>query len=328
MTIAKIIFWVLLYLATFISVSFSIVYFSEKNLLSALIASSITMFLYTLLIFKDIRFLSLMSFITMLLASLLMLGIAAKQTNGIFANVFDEKVFMLTQPLIMLFLLINYVFWARTKHGLKKLIALVFLFLTVFMFMTYGTNSPAYYQNFVYTRINILILLVFHIFLIKKGKKALGILGILLTIGTLLLSVSMFSKKAYTLTDTEKNEVIAYVDPMAKEMFGYYNKKDYVNFCKYCGIYLKSLLEKDPITTKDKREATGPYTSFGKPSGIIRKSGRFYIEYPIKFQNVKELAYLTFAVENLSSPPTIFGYSLSEKQGLHINSGNENERNR
>jgi hypothetical protein len=328
MNIVKIISWVLLYLGSFIPVVFSIFYFSEKNLTPALVASFISMLLYTFLVIKDLRYLSLMSFFTMLLSALLILGVAGKQTDGVLINAFDEKVFMLTLPLIMLFLLINSVFWTRTKQGLKKLIALIFISLSIIILVGYGANLPAYYQNFVYTRINILILFLFSIFIFIKGKKALGILGIILSIGILLLSASMFGEKAYTLSDAEKNEVIAYVDPLAKEMFGYYNKKDYDNFCKYCGIVLKNMMNKDPITIKAKREASGPYTRFDKPSGVIRKSGRFYVEYPIKFQNVKELMYLTFAVENLSSPPIIFGYSLSAKQGLHTNPGNENETSR
>lgn len=321
--------WILLYLAVFVPVGCSVFYLSEKNLPLALIASSVSMFIYTLLIIKDLRFISSISFFTMLLVSLLLLGIAGKQTDGIFVNVFDEKVFMLIQPLIMLFLLVNFVFWSRTKQGLKKIIALVFISLSVFMLVVYGTNSPAYHQNFVYTRANILILLIFGIFLMIKKKKLLGILGILLSMGTLLLSTSMFSKKAYTLEDKEQEEVVAYVDPMAKEMFGYYNEKDFTNFCKYCGLVLKNMIDKDPITIDSKREASGPYIYFDEPSKVIRKSGRYYVEYPIKFQKVENLMYLTVVIESISADDlSIYGYSLSEEQGLHTNSGNENERDK
>lgn len=320
--------WVLLYLVALVPFGFSLYYFSEKNLLLGFIFFSISMSIYTLLILKDLKFLSSISFLTMFSMSLLTLGITGKQTNGVFSNALDEKAFMLSMPLLMLFLLINSFFWFRTKLGLKKLISLICISLSVFMLAIFGTGSPAFYQNFIYTRVNILILLVFSIYLIVIRKKLLGILGILLSTGVLLLSSGMFTEKAYTLNDREQREVVAYIDPLAKEMFDYYNKKDYTNFCKYCGIYLKNLLEKDSVTIKDKREVSGPYTSFDKPSGVVRKSGRFYVEYPIKFQNVKELMYLTFVIENLSSPPTIFGYSLSAKQGLHLNSGNINEKDR
>lgn len=113
----------------------------------------------------------------------------------------------------------------------------------------------------------------------------------------------MFSEKAYTLNDKEQKEVITYIDPIAKEMFSYYNKRDYSNFCKYCGYFLKNIMNKDAITIKDKRETSGPYIYFGDPSKVIRKSGRFYVEYPIKFQNIKDLMYLTFTVENITSDP-------------------------
>lgn len=322
---AKKLSWVLLYLAAFIPVGFSIFYFSEKNLPLAIIASFVSMSIYTLLIIKDLRFLSSVSFFTVLLVTLLILGIAGKQTNGAFANVFDEKAFMLTQSLLTSFLLINSVFWAQ-KQGLKKFTSLVLISIYVLMLAAYGTGSPSYYHNFVYTRINISILLVFSIFLIIKKKKLLGVLGIFLSIGILLLSTAMFAKKAYVLEEKEKKEVIAYVDPMAKEMFGYYNKQDYDNFCKYCGFVLKNMLNKNPI--KKARDVYGSYVYFGEPSNIIRKGGRFYVEYPVKFQNVKALMYLTFVTENISSDPSIYGFAISDKQEQYTDSGYENEKDR
>jgi len=323
---AKKLYWVLLYLAAFVPVGFSIFYFSEKNLPLALIASFVSMSIYTLLIIKDLRFLSAVSFFTVLLVTLLILGTAGKQTNGAFSNVSDEKAFMLTHSLLTSFLLINSVFWAKTKQGFKKFISLVLISLYIFMLAAYGTGSPAYYQNFVYTRINISIILVFSIFLIIKKKKLLGVLGIFLAIGILLLSAAMFAKKAYALEEKEKKEVIAYVDPMAKEMFGYYNKQDYDNFCKYCGFVLKNMLNKNPI--KKVRDVYGSYVYFGEPSNIIRKGGRFYVEYPVKFQNVKVLMYLTFVTENISSDPSIYGFAISDKQETYTDSGYENERDR
>lgn len=164
MTIIKKFFWVLLYLATFIPIGFSIFYLSEKNFLSGFIAFSISMLIYTLLIFKNLKFLSSISFVTMFPMSLLMLGITGKQTDGVFSNILDEKAFMLSMSLLILFLLINSVFWAKTKHGIKKLISLVCIAISVFMLVAFGSKSPAYYQNFIYTRVNLLILLIFDIF--------------------------------------------------------------------------------------------------------------------------------------------------------------------
>ncbi len=325
---AKKISWVLLYLVSFVPAGLSLYYFSENNLLWALISTLVVMSIYTLLIIKDLKFLSSISFFTMLFVSLLMISLAGHKTDNIFSSLFDEKAFMLTQPLLTLFLLVNSIFWASTKQGFKKITARVLISLFVLMIATYGANSPIFYQNFVYTRINILILLLFGIFLIIQKKKLMGTLNILLAIGILFLSASMFSEKAYTLEDEEKNEVIAYIDPIVKEMYGYYNDKDYNNFCKYCGSNISNLMSQDPISIKDKRELSGPYTHLDEPSGVIRKSGRFYVEYPIKFQKVPEQMYLTLVIENISSDPSIYGYSLSSEQGLHTSTGNENERGR
>jgi hypothetical protein len=154
--------------------------------------------------------------------------------------------------------------------------------------------------------------LVFSVLLIVKRKKILGVLGILLSIGVLLLSAAMFSGKTYSLDDKERKEVIAYVDPMAKEMFRYYNEEDYDNFCKYCGFFLRNMLEKNPIKTS--REKFGPYVHFDEPSKVVRKGGRFYVEYPVKFQNEKDLIYLIFVTENISSTPIIYGFAFAETQ--------------
>lgn len=320
--------WILLYLTGFIPVGLSLYFYTEKNLTFAIGFSIMTLLIYTILIFKNIKILSIVSFFSMLLMFCLMFSFAGARANNVFSSIFDEKIFMLTLSLIIFFLLINSIFWIQTKKGLLKIISIFFTFLSICLLIVWGGSLPDYHQNFVYTRVNILILLLFGIFLIIKKKKLLGILGIFLSIGILLLSTSMFAKKVYTLEDKEKNEVIAYVDPMAKEMFDYYNKKDYDNFCKYCGFALINMMNKDPITIKDKRELSGPYTHFGEPSEVIRKSGRYYVEYPIKFQNVKDQMYLTFVIENISSDPSIYGYALSDKQGLHTGSGDENERDK
>ncbi|HEB14121.1 MAG TPA: hypothetical protein ENI09_01795 [candidate division WWE3 bacterium] len=304
--------WVLLYLTAFIPAGFSFYYFSEKNLLSALVAFSISMLIYTLLIIKDLRFLSSISFFTLFFMSLTAFGIAGNKSDVIFSSAFDEKAFMLIMVSALPFFLINSFYWLKTKQGVKKLISLVCIFLVVLMLVIFGTGSPAYYQNFIYTRVNILILSIFSILLIIEKKKILGILGIFLSIGILLLSADMFANKTYTLEDTEQKEIIAYIDPLAKEMFGYYNKKDYDNFCKYCGAVLNNMLIRNPI--KNTRDVLGPYVYFNEPSNVIRKGGRFYVEYPVQFQNGEGLTYLTFVIEDISSDPSIYGFALSDKQ--------------
>jgi len=122
----------------------------------------------------------------------------------------------------------------------------------------------------------------------------------------------MFSQKTYKLSEQKQKEVLAYVDPIAKEMFSYYNKEDYNNFCKYCGYILKSMLKHNPV--KNNRDVLGPYVYFDKPSSVVRKGGRFYVKYPVKFKNVENIMYLTFVIENISSEPNIYGFSFSNEQ--------------
>lgn len=261
--------WIVLYLAAFIPVGFSLYFFSEKNPLAAIISFSVSMLIYTLLIIKNLRILSSLSFLTMFLTSLLALGATGSKSGGTFSSVSDERTFMLLLSVAISFLLVSSVFWAKAKQGIKKLLSLACVFLFVFILLAFGTGLPEYHQNFVYTRVYILILLALSVFLMVKKKKALGVLGIFLSVGMLLLSASMFAEKTYVLGEEEQEEVVAFIDPMAKEMFGYYNEEDYDNFCKYCGLTLKNILAENPI--KNTREAFGPYLYFGEPGKVIRK---------------------------------------------------------
>jgi hypothetical protein len=315
MTNIKKISWVALYLAAFIPVAFSLYFFSEKNPMSAIISFSVSMLIYILLIVKNLRILSSLSFLTMFLTSLLVLGAAGSKPGGIFSSVSDERTFMLSLSVVISFLLASSVFWVKTKQGIKKFLSLACIFLFVFILLAFGTGLPEYYQNFVYTRTYILILLALSVFLIIKKKKVLGVLGIFLSIGILLLSASMFAEKTYVLGEEEQKEVVAFIDPMAKEMFGYYNEKDYDNFCKYCGLALKNMLAENPI--KNTREAFGPYLYFGQPGKVIRKRGLYYVEYPIKFQRVENLMYLTFVAEDISPGSGIHGFAFSDTRSLN-----------
>jgi len=196
MTITKKLSWGVLYLAAFIPVAFSLYYITVKNLPFALVAFFITLSIYTLLVFKDIKILSSISFFTMLLMGLLICGItldsSANQTGGIFASILDEKTSMLARSLFLFFVLLNSVIWTKTKNGFKKLLARIFIAIAVFMLMSFGTVPPGFYQNFIFTRIDIAVLMIFGIYLFATKKKLLGGLSILLAIGTLFFSVSMF----------------------------------------------------------------------------------------------------------------------------------------
>ena len=316
MTNSKKTSWILLYLAAFIPVGFSVYYFSERNLPAAFVSFSVSTLIYTLLVFKDLRILSWLSFLTMFLASLLMLGTAGGKPDGVFSGVSDEKAFMLLLSLIISFLLVNSLFWARTKQGLKKFISLACIFLLILIAAAFGAGLPEYHQNFIYTRVYVLILLALSVFLIVKKRKVLGILGALLSVGILFLGAGMFAEKTYIPGDEEQKEVAAFIDPMAKEMFGYYNGEDYDNFCKYCGISLKNMLAENPI--KSTRDTLGPYIYFGQPSKAIWRGGFYRIEYPVKFQNAKNLTYLTFVMENISSGSNIYGFALSDESEIFI----------
>jgi len=109
-------------------------------------------------------------------------------------------------------------------------------------------------------------------------------------------------------------------------MFGYYNQQDYDNFCKYCGFYLTELLKKDPI--KDKRELSGPYTQFDQPSKVIRKGGRYYVVYPVKFQKITNQMYLTFVTEGISSTPRLYGFAISANEEQYTGTGFDMEQDR
>ena len=98
--------WWFLYLLAFLPFGFSIFYFSEKNLLLGLLTFSITMAIYTILIIKDLRFISSLSFFTAI-PMLLIGGLASNQTDGTFSSVLDEKSFLLVLSIGLLFILIN-----------------------------------------------------------------------------------------------------------------------------------------------------------------------------------------------------------------------------
>jgi hypothetical protein len=136
----------------------------------------------------------------------------------------------------------------------------------------------------------------------------------------------MFKEKVYTLSDQERQEAITYIDPMAKEMFGYYNQKDYDHFCLYCGIILKELMKKSPID--DKRELFGPYIRFDQPSKVIRKGGRYYVVYPVKFQKISNQMYLTFVTEGISSTPSLYGFAFSVNEEQYTSTGFDMEQDR
>ncbi len=314
MTNGKKIFYIFLYLIAFILVIFSVYCFSMKYLSAALILSSVAMLIYTWLILKEIKILSSVSFFTVPLMSLLILGSSGSKTGGLFLDLTKERIFMVALAMILFFLIFNSFFWARTKKGFKRFISLIGLGLLIIIVAAFGISSPEYYQNFVYTRLYVLLLLIFGIFLIISKKKILGILGLLLSISVLLLSAAMFAEKVYLPDNQEQKEIVAFIDPMIKEMFDYYNKEDYNAFSENCGLVLKNMLVENPL--KNIREAFGPYIQFFQPSRAIRQGGFYRIEYPVKFEQVQELRYLLIVFESISPGSKIYDFNLSEKKEI------------
>jgi len=309
--------WVSLYLTGLLAAIFSISYFSEKDLNAALLSLSISIIVYTFLVMKDLKFLSLFSFITMILMSLMILGIAGNQVDGNFSSAFDEKAFLLSFALILSFFMVNCVFWIKTKRDWKKPMSLFFVALVVLILFVFGTGSPNYHQNFVYTRIFISIFFIFSIFLIMERKKSLrifGILGIFLSIGLLLMSAAMFAAKTYVIEGDEWDSVYAFINPKAEEMLGCYNQNDFDNFCNHCSLELKNNFEIDSSAIRNWRSVYGRYLNLEKPE-IVRSIGFYYIEYPVRFQNVEDLFYLTFMLSDISPESTIYGFNLSNEKG-------------
>lgn len=303
----------LAYLGSFLLLGFSVHWFVNNNPVLALIASVASMLIYTLLVIKNGKILSSLSFFTAILVAPLMIELSGNKVDGVFPGVFNEKLAMLTTSLLISFLLFNTIFWAKTKRGFKKIIGLIFLFLSLLILISLGgVTPPNFYQNFVYTRINIAIFLAFSIFLIIRKKKWLGFLGIFLSIGALLLSTVMFADKVYLLEEEKRTEVVAFADPVAKEMLGFYNQEDYNNFCRYCLPVLINMLEKNPL--KYNRELFGPYTHLGEAGLVFRRGGYYYLAYPIRFQNRANLMSLTLVIGEISSDPSVYGFAFSESQ--------------
>jgi len=309
--------WIGLYLVGLLAVIFSIASFPEKDLNAALLFFSASIIIYTFLIIKDLKFLSLFSFITMIPISLVILGTAGNQVNGNFSNAFDEKAFLLSFALVLSFFIVNCVFWIKTRRDWKKLMSLFFIALILLILFVFGTGSPNYHQNFVYTRIFISIFFIFSIFLIMERKKSLrvfGILGIFLSIGLLLMSAVMFAAKTYVIEGDEWDSVYTFINPKAEEMLGCYNQNDFDNFCNHCSVQLKNSFEIDSSAMKNWRSMYGQYLNLEKPE-IIRARGFYYIEYPVKFQNVEDIFYLTFMLSDVSPESTIYGFNLSSERG-------------
>ena len=271
------------------------------------------------MIFKNYKVLSPLSSITLILTSILILGLSSNSEVGNFETANSEKLFMISFALVLFFYIVMGIFWYMKDRVWKKVIAIIFIIIATFILFSYGLILPAFYQNFVYTRLFILIIFLFSVFLIIRGKiifRIFGILGIFLSIGILLLSAFTLSTKVYTLEGDDKGEVVEFIDIKAKEMLSYYNEDIFTQdiFCKYCGPTLSNALYSDLYNLPNIKESYGDYKNIEEPY-VYRAGGMFYIEYPVKFEKVEDTQYVIFVLEGISSENDIFGFAISDKLG-------------
>ena len=310
---------ILLYILSFIIIFVGIGISGEGNVLGFLICSILTLSIYSFLILKNYKILSPLSSITFILISILILAISSNSEVSNFETANSEKLFMISLALVLFFYIIVGILWYMKDKVWKKVLSIIFISFTTLLLHAYGFILPAFYQNFVYTRLFILIFFLLSIFLILKGKiifRILGIVGIFLSIGILLFSAVTLSSKVYTLEGDDKGEVVEFIDTKAKEMLSYYNEDTFTQdtFCKYCGPTLTDALYSDLYNLPNIKESYGDYIDIGEPY-VYRSAGMFYIEYPVKFEKVEDTQYVIFVLEGISSKNDIFGFAISDKLG-------------
>jgi len=303
--------WISLYLAAFFTFCYSVFCFTERSLVGAFVALLIFMSIYTLMVIKDIKFFSPLAYFSLLVTAFFTFAVSANQVDGRFLSIKDEQSFLLTLALILVFVLFNSLCWVKTKPGWKKNVGLTLVVLSVLALLLFGTSSPNYFQNFVYTRIFILILLILSIYSIFKKKtliRIFGILGVIISVSALFLGAALFVAQTYQLDEQEQQEVLAFLDPKINEMFDYYNKEDYENFCKYCGSDLQMINIGNPMINN--KETLGDFEYFGQPQ-IKYEASFYFVEYPVKFEK-SDIYYLTFLLQDISAAGTIYGFTISE----------------
>jgi len=310
-TVAQKSVWTVLYLGALIPAGFAISYISNENLFPALIASTIFLSVLIFLVFKELRFLSLLAFASLILFTFIVLGLAGNPAGGEFTSRTDEKTYLLILPLHISFILAGSLYWVVAKTGFKRLIALFFIAISVVILLAFGNTPPAYYQNFIYTRVSILVLLALSIFLLLRKKRLWGILGVFSVVGVLILSAVMFSDKVYNLEETEQNQVLEATTPIANEMIDSYNRKDFDNFCNHCNLALKQILEENSI--EKTWETQGSCTSFSNAKTATRRGGIYYVAYPARFQKENDQMYLVLLMEGTPDNLSVYGFTFAKE---------------
>jgi hypothetical protein len=292
----------------------SVYFFYEAKMSMAMYMYIAITVISSFLVFSNIKTLSDISFFLMLPISFLILASSAIPSEGILADVTGEKYIMIILALSIVFFLINCTHWIISKDGWRKIVSIIFVILSLLIATLFGLMPTDYYQNFIYTRLFVLILFVFCLFIsikTKKFMKFLGILGIFASIGILFFSAMLFSIKVYTVEGEDKEKIIENIDSKAREMLGYYNDKDVDNFCKYCAPDLVAEFQKDTTVITNMKDSYGGYTEIGEVD--IKSIGTtFYVQYPILLENSDTQYY--FILTLMDTDSAIYGFAINTEK--------------
>jgi len=291
-------------------------YSQEENLIYTLVFIFISLSSYVFLIIKDFKFLSGLSYISLILFFLCIMGNFNDGTSERFINAESEKIFYLMFGLAGLYMTALYLYLLTTS-GWRKKLSFIFLGLVILLLLIFGINSPSFYDNFIYTRILVGIVFLLSILLIfKKGKmwRLGGIIGIGVSLLGFLMGAIMFSAQIYEIGEAEKEKVLNFANPKVQEMFRYYNQRDFENFCIYCSDDLKFKFVKGLQEFASSRDSNGRYVSHEKPN-ITRSKGFYYVEYPVKFGNIADFSYFTIMLDGIDPEDMIYGFNISPNKG-------------
>ncbi|MDD4382505.1 MAG: hypothetical protein PHE21_04180 [Candidatus Dojkabacteria bacterium] len=310
---------IILYIIPYILFFVSVYFFTVQNMLLFFIISAIGFGIYLFLIIKNYKVISPLSSVTFIIMLFLILAVSISGEGGIQANVLNERNYMLGVAFVSFFNLFVGMVWYLKPQKWKKILAVIYLVIINILLISFSLIPIYFYSNFIYTRIFIILYFLFNVFMIIKGKvvfRIFGIIGIFLSIGCLVFSAMSLSTQVFTLVDQEREEVFEFANPKVVEMIDYYNDNQLSQdkFCKYCGTTLKTTLYSNSENFYDLREQYGKVTSVEDPV-IYRAVGQFYVEYPVKFKNIKETQYMIFVIENIDTDSTIFGFAITSQLG-------------
>jgi len=283
----------------------------EGNKILTTIFAIIPIIIYSYLIVRDFKFLSVVSYITLGLTMLAIMGLSSGDIsdNGGFTTPSYEKSFYITLSILLTFI-VPFSTYLITRGGWRKKLSHILLGVSIVVLFIMGMASPTFHTNFVYTRIFIGIAFVYSIYSIFRKEKLPrvgGIMGILSSLIALLLSAFLFAGQTYTIEGAEKEKVVNFIEPKVQEMFQAYNLRDSGNFCRYCREDLKANFSQE--TFESLENMYGRYISYKGPN-ITWTTGSYYIEYMVNFEKVNPI-YFTLMTEQVGPESTIYRFDLS-----------------